>query len=417
MRVYMARYVLPVATHAIQDGAVAVRDGRITAVGPGNELLESAGEDAMVRDLGDAVVIPGLANAHTHLELSWLSDAAAATRDYESWLRELLHRRADEDRGVARAAAERAVRDLVSRGTVAVGDVANSTWIASVIAQSPLHGVLFHEIYGFRAADAEELLRDAAARLEALASDPDLGAVTDRLRVVLTPHAPYTTSAPLLRALAGRAQAAAEPLSVHVAESEAESALLQDASGPFPGLFRERGVWDEGWKPPGRTPVEYLDRLGLLTPRTLAVHCVRLGRPDVSLLQARGVTVVTCPRSNRQLGVGTAPVPQILGAGIPVALGTDSLASAPDLDLFAEMAALREDHPSLAPATILRMATVNGARALGVDGRLGTIEAGKLAELVVIPLESADDDPFEVLCSCPAQVYALAEAPHEAVES
>ena len=120
---------------------------------------------------------------------------------------------------------------------------------------------------------------------------------------------------------------------------------------------------------------------------------------------------MTCPRSNERLGVGTAPIPELLGEGIPVALGTDSLASSPDLDLFAEMAALSRLHPRLAPAAVLRMATLNGATALGLDDRLGSIETGKLARLVVVPLEANDEEPLRTLCSSPATVYPLDRAP------
>jgi len=180
-------------------------------------------------------------------------------------------------------------------------------------------------------------------------------------------------------------------------------------------LFRERSFLPEGWEAPGFGPVEYLDRLGLLSSRTLAVHCVQLVREDHSRLQSRRVTVVTCPRSNERLGGGKAPVLELLREGIPVALGTDSLASAPDLDLFGELAALCDLHPGLAPAAALRMATFNGARGLGLDERLGSIEPGKLAGLVVLPMGAPDDDPFELVCSLPPEVYRLAAAPWEAV--
>jgi len=366
-----------------------------------------------VRDLGNAIVLPGLVNAHTHLELSWLAGRLPADGDYLRWMRELLRLRADETEAEVREAARRQILEMQARGTVAVGDVANRIWTGPELAASTLHGIQFQELYGFRTADAAARVEEAIGRLEALAADPVVAAATERLRVILTPHATHTTSARLLRALAGRAIAAAEPLSIHVAESRDEVLLLDDGSGRLPELYREREFWDETWQPPGQSPVEYLNRLGVLSPRTLAVHCVHLGHQDLSMLQAREVTVVTCPRSNERLGVGTAPIPQLLGAGVPVALGTDSLASAPDLDVLAEIAALRRIHPAVSPAAALRMATFNGARALGLDSRLGSIEVGKLAALAVVPLPSADADPLQVACSGPAEAFALELAPRE----
>jgi cytosine/adenosine deaminase-related metal-dependent hydrolase len=272
---------------------------------------------------------------------------------------------------------------------------------------------VFHELFGLRGEEAEALLADAAAKLDTLGSDPDLQAASGRVRVALTPHSPHTTSTPLLRALAGRSAACGDPLTIHVAESEAEVALLRDGSGPLADFFRQRGLADDQWQPPRSTPVGYLHRMGVLSPRTLAVHCVHLDRQDRSLLQAGRVTVVTCPSSNRYHDVGTAPIPKLLGEGVPVALGTGSLASAPDVDLFAEMAALVAEHPGLAPAAVLRMATLNGARALGLLEDLGSIEAGKLAALNVVPLADPADKPFEVVCANPPEVFPLAEAPWE----
>ena len=415
MLIYIAPHLLPVVSAPVAPGAVAVEEGRVVDAGPRDEVLAQHGEAAEVRDLGSAVMIPGLVNAHTHLELSWMQADPPRGADYASWLRGLLERRDGEDAETVRAAAQRAVDFILSRGTVAVADVANGIGTAPLLARSGLHAIVFLEVLGLRATQAEEILERAVGQLEALAGNRDLASAGDRVRVELTPHAPHTTSAPLLRALAGRSAASAEPLTLHVAESLAETALLRDGSGPFPALYRERGFWDDEWSPPGQSPIEYLDRLGVLSDRTLAVHCVHLGQRDHSILQARRSTVVTCPRSNRQLGVGQAPVPTLMAKGIPVTLGTDSVASSPDLDMFKEMAALREEHPSLKPAAVLRMATLNGAQALGLDDRLGSIEPGKLAELVVVPLASEDDDPLEAVCSDPAVVHRLAEAPWKAV--
>lgn len=411
MIVYKGRWLLPVTSPPVEDSAVAVDGERIVAAGAAREVVPAARGDVEVRDLGDAVLLPGLVNAHTHLELSWLGAQPPAGGDFSTWLDELLRRRGEDDPPQAAAAAERELARLAARGTVAVGDVSNRGWIIPILARSALSGVAFHEIYGFRSADAEVLLHEAVLCLERLAAKPEVQAASSRWRIALTPHAPYTTSVALLRALAGRAAAAREPLSVHVAESAAESTMLLQGQGPLAELLRQSAMWDEGWTAPRLTPVELLDRAGVLSRRTLAVHCVHLTRQDHSRLQARGVTVVTCPRSNRRLGVGQAQVVQLARQGIPVALGTDSLASAPDLDLFGEMQALRQEHPELTPAAVLRMATFNGARALGLGDRLGTIEPGKQARLAVLPLPSTARDPLEWVCSGPREVYALESAP------
>jgi cytosine/adenosine deaminase-related metal-dependent hydrolase len=385
----------------VLDGAVAVHDGRVVLCGPRRDVLFAAGGET--RDLGQVVLFPGLVNAHTHLELSWMGDDPPLGGDYTAWVRALLARRAARPRHeVVLAAAETAARRMAARGTVAVGDIGNEGWTAGVFAAAELHALCFLEIYGFRAAEAAERLAAAERLLE-----------QRTLRHLLTPHAPHTTSAPLVRAVADRARSRAEPLSIHVAESEAETDLLRDGSGPFAALLQERGMWDDAWRAPGCTPVAQLDRLGALTPRTLAVHCVQLETADIELLRSAGSFVVSCPRSNRRLGVGVAAIERLLAAGIRVALGTDSLASAGDLDLFAEMAAMREAHPGVPASAVVRMATLDGAAALGLDDRLGSIEPGKLARLNVVPLDHAGADPHEALCSVPRQVFALSDAPWE----
>jgi cytosine/adenosine deaminase-related metal-dependent hydrolase len=296
---------------------------------------------------------------------------------------------------------------------VAIGDVSNDVWVVPLLVRSALEGVSFQEVYGFRGEDAEKWMLAAAYRLETLADDPAVSAAAHRWRLVPTPHGPHTTSPLLIRMLAAHASAAGMPISIHVAESEGEVELIRDGSGPFPDLLREREMWDPSFEPRGHTPVEHLDRLGALTAGTLAVHCVHLTQADHSRLQMRGATMVACPRSNRRLGVGTAPVRQLLGQGIPVALGTDSLASVPDLDLLAEMAALIEDHPQLTPRAVLRMATLNGAAALGLADRLGSIEPGKSGRLVVVPLGAELDRPATAVCSNPAEIHALEDAPYD----
>ncbi len=165
MLVYLARHLLPVVSPPIADGAIAVEQGRITAVGRREELLEAMGDDVEIRDLGHVVALPGLINAHTHLELSWLGEQPPSGGHYMTWLRELLDRIGDEDEASGRSGAERALDDLVTRGTVAIGDVSNRSWVVPLIARSPLHGIAFHEILGFNSDDAERLLEQLAQPL------------------------------------------------------------------------------------------------------------------------------------------------------------------------------------------------------------------------------------------------------------
>jgi cytosine/adenosine deaminase-related metal-dependent hydrolase len=412
MIAYAAKHLLPVAASPIQNGAVVVHEGRIVAVGRRKDVVK-AHPGVEVRDLGDAVIVPGLVNAHTHVELSFMNGEPPAGGSFMTWLKDLVARRPGVDAGAASAAASAAIASMVARGTVAVGDIANGTWAAPLLAQSILRGLAFHEVFGFRAAETESILEAAAERLEAIDAHPDVRTARDRFTTVLTPHAAHTTSSFLLKALGGRAVASGEVLSIHVAESDEEAQLLRDGTGPFKDFLIERGTWDPEWKAPGQTPVEYLDRLGVLTPRTLAVHCVHLDHQDLTRLQARGVTVVTCPRSNQRLGVGKAPVPKLLASGIPVALGTDSLATSPDLDVFNELAHLRQEHPGLSPAAALRIATLNGARALGMAQDLGSIEVGKLAELAVVGLNDPSDDPGEAVTWSSETVAPLLQAAWE----
>ena len=409
MLVYAAKHLLPVASAPIQSGAVATHEGRIVAVGRRRDVVK-AHPGVEVRELGDAVIVPGFVNAHTHVELSFMNGDPPAGGTFMSWIRDLVVRRSQVAPSEAAEAATKSIEGMLARGTVAVGDVANEAWVAPLLARSTLHGLAFYELFGFRAADTEAMLDKAAARLDAIDSDPAVRAAAPRITTVLTPHAAHTTSYPLLKALGGRAIASAEVLSIHVAESEEETQLLRDGTGAFKDFLIERDAWEPGWKAPGLTPVEYLDRLGVLTPRTLAVHCVHLDHQDVSRLQARGVTVVTCPRSNQRLGVGKAPVSKLMASGIPVALGTDSLASSPDVDVFTEIAHLRQDHPGLSPAAALRIATLNGARALGMGDALGSIEVGKRDLLAVVGLNDPNDDPLESVTWSSETVAPLSQA-------
>lgn len=412
MIVYHAQHLLPVSSPPIQDGALMVDSGRISDLGTSEQVLENAQKRGVPferRDLGPVAIAPGLVNAHTHIELSWAETTVEPAGDWVAWVRALIEARLEVDEVSARKAATRALSRIVRRGTVAVGDVANAAWAAPLIARAGLHGVAFLEMYGLNEDEAPEIAARATAICADLSNDPELIAARGRLAVTPSPHAPQTTSAQLLRSLGDRAVAADTPWTIHLAESAAESAWLRDGSGPLKKFYGERGFADPDWIAPGLSPVAYLRHLGVLGPRTVAVHCVQVNAEDRRALRESGAVVVTCPRSNELLGVGAAPVPDMLNDGITVAIGTDSLASSPDLDLLGEMAALRALHPEVPPTTILQMATWNGAVALGIEDRLGSLDVGKLAASIVVPVDGRD--PVEAFCAIPPIVHLLGDAP------
>jgi len=384
-----AAWVCPVAAPPLADGWVLVEDGRIAAVGRGPEMPPAD----QVDDLGEAALLPGLVNAHTHLELSWLRGLVPPAADFLTWVGRLMARRTRLETA-ADADAMAAMRDALSAacatGTVAIGDVSNALVSPAVLREQGVPAVVFHEIVGFRDADGRAAAAAAAARAAAASG----GGV----RVVPAAHAPFSVSAELFTAIRDEVRRLAPPISsVHVGESPEEVTLLRTGQGPWRDRLRALGAWRDGWAPPGCGPADYLCDLGVLEPGVLAVHGVQLSDGELARLAAAGVTLVTCPRSNAWVGVGTPPIARFLAAGVRLALGTDSLASAPDLNLFSELAALRAVAPEVPARRLLAVATQGGADALHLGERFGALHPGREARLVVVALPPGTTDPEEAV--------------------
>jgi aminodeoxyfutalosine deaminase len=402
MPVYRARWVLPIVTAPVDDGWVAVAGGRVTAVGAGRA---PAGVDGVEVDLGASALMPALVNAHTHLELSYLAGRVPPASRFTDWIREVMRLRrehpdpADDEILGAQAAA---IDELRANGVGLVGDVSNTLVSVEPLARAGLAAMVFLEVLRFRAADADAVLHDAVRRVAAVAGGPDV-------RVGLAPHAPYSVSPRLLRLItAMREQAGRPPTSIHLAESAEEVELLASGRGAFRTLLEDLGTWDETWTVPASGPVEYLDRLGALDDRTIVVHGVQLTGGELAELRRRGATLVACPRSNVHVGVGAPPLSRFYASGVPVAVGTDSLASAPDLAVFPELAAMRRLAPDVPARQLLDSATRIGARALGFPD-WGTIEPGARAVLTAVQVAGAVTDVEEYLVRGiePEQVRAL----------
>jgi cytosine/adenosine deaminase-related metal-dependent hydrolase len=370
--IFRARWVLPIAEPPIENGFVEIADGRIVSVG------EWTGEGT-AEDLGDAVVLPGLVNAHTHLELSWMAGRVPPKSAMDEWIRELMTvRRIGHEGGpeaISKAAIDAAM-GMVDTGTVLVGDISNTLMTPGLIAASGLRGVVFHELIGFAAMDPDRIVREAEARLDEHRTLP--------LEFSIVAHAPYSVSPDLIAAIARAPRTA--PLAIHLGESSEEMEFIATGQGPIRRMLEHLGVWSDAWAVPACDPAEYVDRLGYLGPGTIVVHGVKFGADAIGRLRERGAVLVSCPRSNTWVGSGAPPLAAYYRAGVPVAFGTDSLASAPTLNLFDELAEARRIAPEVPASLLVESATRRGAQALGMDSEYGTIEAGKRAALIAVTI-------------------------------
>ena len=369
---YHAGWVVPIAGRPIRGGCVDVEGGVIAAVGRSADARSAAGREV---DLRGCAILPGLVNAHTHIELSGLRGEAPPAPSMPDWVRRLLARRAGSAPDAA--AMELAVAEARRCGTAILGDIGNTPAPAAALRAAGMPAVAFRELLGFDEPDPAALVERTCAELEREAG----GSVRPRLAA----HAPYSVSPALFTAL----RAAAErrrlwPLSVHLAESREELEFLRSGTGAWRSLLEELGRWDPGWTAGAAGPAAYLDELSWLGPGTLLVHGVHLTDAELRRIAAAGATLVTCPRSNRWTGAGDPPIARFHAAGVRLAVGTDSLASAPDLDLFAELAALRKLAPDVPAAALLRAATLSGAEALGFGATHGAIAPGRRAALVAV---------------------------------
>jgi cytosine/adenosine deaminase-related metal-dependent hydrolase len=399
MTTYRAAWVIPVDRAPIENGGVVVEDGRIVSVlEPGTWNVEPE-----PRDLGRVAIMPGLINAHTHLELSWLRGRVPPASRFTDWVKTLFAMRGRPDGALSAtqmAPIHEAIAEARASGTIAVGDISNSLAAVGPMREASLDGVVFHELLGFKERDGAliDSTRDMRSRASAAGA-----------RLSLAPHAPYSTSLELFKAIRTAVDGSACPImSVHLGESAEEVEFLAAGSGPWRGVLETIGAWRDDWRIPACDPVAYLDRHGVIDEKTLVIHGVQFDDRALSRLATIGATLVTCPRSNQWVGVGYPPIERFYHSGVKLAIGTDSLASVEDLNLFSEMKTMRWLAPKVPAAKILESATLTGARALGLED-LGTLAPGKRAAMISVTLPADVDDVEEYLLSgiTPDQIQPL----------
>jgi 5-methylthioadenosine/S-adenosylhomocysteine deaminase len=383
LRWLRAAWVLPIDRPPLRDGAVLVdARGRIAAVGPAAELSPPPG--AAVTRLPDAALLPGLVNAHTHLELTGLAPLGEVA-SFADWIRGIIERKRARTPAGFLDAARQGLRDCWAAGVTTVADCGDSGAVAAALAELGGSGIAYHEVFGPHPAQVDESMAGLAARVA------ELRRVCEgpRVRIGVSPHAPYSVSGPLYRASARWAREAGLPLAVHLAESAEESALLAEGRGAFAEMWARRGIPPlPPAGPAGRSPAGWLEEHGVLGPDCLCIHVVRADAADVARLARAGAAVAHCPLSNAAHAHGAAPLAELRSAGLRVGLGTDSVASVGRLDLLAEARAARR-LGALSAGEALELCTLGGARALGLCAEIGSLAPGKWGDVAAVRLPRA----------------------------
>jgi aminodeoxyfutalosine deaminase len=373
---------------------VRVERGRITAFGPHRRGERTPADEV---DLGEVAVLPGLVNAHTHLELSWMRGRIKPTDDFPAWIRAVISLQRSDPAGhdAGAAATQTAIGEAIAEarrsGTVLFGDTSNTLATPARLIESGSAALVFKELIGFKSERASRLLEDA---IRQIGNQPS----SELVRYSLAAHAPYSVSPALFQGI--RSALGRDPFgrsSVHLGESNADTEFLRGGTGAWRTLLEDLDAWDPSWVTPACDSVEYLDRMGFIDDRLLVVHGAQFGRRELERLAAKGATLVTCPRGNALTGAGVPPVADFYSSGVRVAVGTDSLASVPDLNLFSELAELRRLAKQVPARALIASATLNGACALGFQSDFGSIEPGKRDHLIAVGLPGSLTDVEEWL--------------------
>lgn len=410
-----ARWVLPITSPAIEFGAVAVAADQIAGVGSFVDLQREFPE-AGVTDLGEAAIMPGLVNVHSHLELTVFRGRLEEPR-FQPWISELV--RLKNERLAADdliASAQLGCLEAIRAGITTLADTTESGTPLPALIESGQRGVVFQECFGPEPEQAQAGLDRVRTKLDALSDSLARAGGEARLRVGLSPHAPYTVSDRLYRLAARFALANRLDLAIHTAESADETIFVREGGGAFGESLRRRGIVFNG---SGASTIRYFDSLGVLAAAPLLIHCVKIDEEEVELMARRGVRVAHCPKSNAKFGHGIAPLIELRQAGVPLGLGTDSVASNNACDLLEEarfcsllQRAARKDATVCTAEEMLRLMTIDGALALNLAAETGSLEKGKQADLIALDLQQAHNSPHydpatAIIFSCSASDVRL----------
>ena len=374
--------ILPVDSGEIAAGAVAVEGDKIVGCGSYREIRQEFPPFAEI-DLSDCAILPGLVNAHTHLELSDLQGKVPYGGDFVDWVRRLTALRSKSVDALAQTIRQACKNSLVN-GVTTVGDICYGHRAWPILVGVGIRKVCFAEVFG-----QDNNLDVARQYLEQCIAQTQCD---DLLRLGLSPHAPYSAEAGLYKLAGELAGQNSLALTTHLAETLAEQEFLTAGTGPWVEHLKHIGKWDGSYVWPGETAVRYFLQLDLGDQAFLLAHVNYLTDDEMAELAGTKHSVAYCPRSHRFFEHQRHHFAQMLEMGINVCLGTDSLASNDTLSILDEMRFIHRQYPEFPAEALLRMATINGARALGWDDKIGTIAGGKYADLVAVPVTGSCSD-------------------------
>ena len=371
------KIVLQAERKEVHDGAVMIHAGKIIDVGRASQLIKRYPGHRLLR-LHNALLMPDLVNVHAHLELPALMDRIRSA-NYHKWVLNLLASKKHLKPADYAAAAKTNIEVIVATGTTTVADISTHGASPAILGLHGLRAIIYREFISM----------DHAPRMPRIPAG--LGPRSPLVRFGISPHSPHTVSEDALATVQREALRTGISICMHVAETKDELSLLRGKESGLDDLYAAAG-WDTAFAPRARSSFEYLRRTGILGPKFLAVHAVHVDDADIDIIKRSGAGIAHCPRSNHALGVGKMRLPRFLEAGIPVGLGTDSLASVRSLSLWDEMRYAYRVHRSsgITPGDIVRMATLGGAKALGMGREIGSIEPGKRADIIAVPLPKRD---------------------------
>jgi len=390
-KLYQARWVLPVSAPPIADGAIAVTGEKIVSVGTRSSLLAQFPEAATL-DLGESAIIPGLVNAHSHLELTAMRGFLEDEADFFAWLRKLT--RARLERMTAddlRVSASWGACEAARAGVTCVADASDAALQSmNALDDVGLRGIVFQESFGPDPRLAQENFEKLTEKISGLRERE-----TSLVNVGVSPHAPYTVCSQQLQMISRFALDEKLPVMMHAAETEMEVELLGQGKGPFAEGLKSRGI---EWRAPGVSTIQYLLEVGLLETRPLLAHCIHVDEVDLDTIKQTATRVAHCPKSNVKLGHGVAPFHSMIEKGIDVGLGSDSVVSNNTCDLleearFALLLARSRGSRDLNCDDVLRVATLGGADSLGLTGKVGELKEGLQADFAVVSLDGGHQVP------------------------